>query len=198
MQPWFWIIAGHNGAGKSTLQPVLATMLGEACRFLNPDDVTRALLGGTFDVDNKTRMQANLVAAQFVDREVDRLINDGESVAVETVLSTDKFRRRVLAAKKAGLAFGFVYIALSSAELAIRRVETRVKEGGHSVDPGKIRSRRLASLDQMPWFAEQADVAFFYCGDTRAPVLIATKTPEGIEILDAVSLPDVTDRLAAL
>lgn len=199
MQPWLWIIAGHNGAGKSTLQPVLATMLGEACRFLNPDDVTRALLGGTFDVDNKTRMQANLEAAQWVDREVDRLIDDGKSVAVETVLSTDKFRRRVLAAKKAGLAFGFVYIALSSADLAVRRVETRVKEGGHGVDPNKIRSRRLTSLDQMPWFAEQADVAFFFCGDTLEPVLIATKTPEhGIEILDALSLPDVTDRLAAL
>ncbi|WP_081673295.1 zeta toxin family protein [Magnetospirillum fulvum] len=199
MQPWLWIIAGHNGAGKSTLQPVLATMLGEACRFLNPDDVTRALLGGTFDVDNKTRMQANLEAAQWVDRTVDRLIDDGKSVAVETVLSTDKFRRRVLAAKKAGLAFGFVYIALSSADLAVRRVETRVKEGGHGVDPNKIRSRRLTSLDQMPWFAEQADVAFFFCGDTLEPVLIATKTPEhGIEILDALSLPDVTDRLAAL
>lgn len=51
----------------------------------------------------------------------------------------------------------------------------------------------------MPWFAEQADVAFFFCGDTLEPVLIATKTPEhGIEILDALSLPDVTDRLAAL
>lgn len=199
MQPWFWIIAGHNGAGKSTLQPVLVAKLGENCRFLNPDDVTRARLGGTFDVDSKARMQANLEAARWVDSEVDRMIASGKSVGVETVLSTDKFRRRVLAAKKAGMAFGFVYIALSSAELAIRRVETRVKEGGHDVDPDKIRSRRLASLDQMPWFAEQADVAFFYCGDTLTPVLIATKTPEqGIEILDADLLPEVTDRLAAL
>jgi predicted ABC-type ATPase len=199
MQTWFWIIAGHNGAGKSTLQPKLAAMLGEDCRFLNPDDVTRARLGGTFDVDDQERMQANRKAAQWVDSEVDRMIASGKSVAVETVLSTDKFRRRVLAAKSAGMAFGFVYIALSSADLAIRRVETRVKEGGHDVDPDKIRSRRLSSLDQMPWFTELADVAFFFCGDTLEPVLIATKTPEhGIEILNAVSLPDVTDRLAAI
>lgn len=199
MQTWFWIIAGHNGAGKSTLQPVLASLLGDGCAFLNPDEMTRQCLGGTFDVDDAALLQANLRAARWVENEVDRLIALNQSVAVETVLSTPKYRERVIAAQSAGMAFGFVYIALSSADLAIKRVETRVKEGGHGVDADKIRRRRLASLDQMPWFAERANAAYFFCGNTLKPVLVATKTPEhGIVVHDAVSLPDVTNRLSAL
>jgi len=196
MQTWFWIIAGHNGAGKSTLQPILASLLGDGCIFLNPDETTRQCLGGTFDVDDKALLQANLFAARWVEGEVDRLIALEQSVAVETVLSTDKYRQRVIAAQNAGMAFGFIYIALSSADLAVKRVETRVKEGGHGVDADKIRRRRLSSLNQMPWFAERADVAYFFCGDGLEPVLVARKTPtNGVVIHDPVSLPDITDRL---
>jgi len=94
------------------------------------------------------------------------------------------------------LHFGFVYVALSSPALAERRVAARVAEGGHDVPPDKLRARFQRSLNAMPWFLEQADVAYVYCNDGTPPVLVAQKGPPfGLRLHRADLLPNVLSRL---
>ena len=70
-------------------------------------------------------------------RSVSKAIAEAENVAIETVLSSDKFIPVVRAARRRGYLTRLIYIGLPSVELAIERVAG----GGHDVPKAKIRSR---------------------------------------------------------
>src|SRR3954453_19934714 len=61
------------------------------------------------------------------------------SFIVETVLSSDKYRQRVLNARAIGFSVTMVYVTLRSPELAVKRVKQRFENGGHGVPEDKIR-----------------------------------------------------------
>jgi predicted ABC-type ATPase len=82
-QPEFWIVAGVNGAGKST-----ASSDGSFGKCLNPDAVARKIARVV-----RLPLLANYLAVVHLERVVARSIEIGESVAVETVLSTPKYLR---------------------------------------------------------------------------------------------------------
>lgn len=106
--------------------------------------------------------EANVQAVQRIEGWLEASIAAHQSVGVETVLSTDKYRRLVLAAKAKGYDIRLVYVVLRDPELNIRRVKTRVKKGGHGVPTEKIRERWHKSLEQLPWFLKQADWALLF------------------------------------
>jgi predicted ABC-type ATPase len=93
---------------------------------------------------------------------LDASIKAHQSVGVETVLSTDKYRRLVRIAKKRGFEVRLVYVILQTPELNVDRVRLRVKKGGHRVPIGKIKERWTRSLRQLPWFLNQADAALIF------------------------------------
>ncbi len=172
MPAWLTLVAGANGAGKSTLTSALPFHAA-----LNPDVFAQHLqLGGV------PTGYADLLAVQLVEQAVATAIRGGFSIVVETVLSTPKYRRHVTDAHAAGMAFGLVYIALSSADLAVARVWERVQAGGHDVPEAKIRSRWQRSLDNFGWFAERADKLLVFLNDTRAPELLAWGDQQGITL----------------
>ncbi|MDQ3459380.1 MAG: Zeta toxin family protein, partial [Deinococcota bacterium] len=71
--------------------------------------------------------------------------------------------------------FQLLYLWLPSAELAIARVKTRVRLGGHDVPEGTIRRRYHAGLKN--FFSLYAPLAnswaFYDNGEAKAPMLIA-------------------------
>ena len=89
-----WLIAGPNGSGKSTIveDGFIERISNQGVRKINPDLITRDLL--TRDPSMSQR-EANLEAMREVDGIVDQLVSLGESFAIETVLSTDKYKPRV-------------------------------------------------------------------------------------------------------
>lgn len=82
-----------------------------------------------------------------------------QTVGVETVLSTPKYRRLVDKAKQLGFEVRLIYVLLDSPQRNIERVRLRVKKGGHAVPENKILERHARSLEQLPWFLDQADLA---------------------------------------
>jgi predicted ABC-type ATPase len=66
-------------------------------------------------------------------------------------------------------------VILKSAALNVEPVRMRVAEGGHDVPKQKIIERRERSLQQLPWFLEQADGAWLYDNSSSKPRLIGTK-----------------------
>jgi len=159
--PHLWLFAGPNGAGKSTF-----TQFPEWSRhirhFLNADELTRQLLSdqgyGSYAATPLEILQrANLAAAGIVFSEVHRLPSTGEAVAVETVLSTDKYRPVIEKLRREGGIFNLIYVGLRSWELSSQRVARRVAKGGHPVPEEKLAGRWQRSLEHLPWFARQAD-----------------------------------------
>lgn len=114
-------------------------------------------------------------------------IDAHQSVGVETVLSTDKYRPLVFAAKRRGFEIRFVYVILSSPELNVKRVQMRVSKGGHGVPADKIATRWKRSLDQLPWFLDQADWALLF--DNSEELRLVGRKADGVLTLDPTA-PD--------
>jgi predicted ABC-type ATPase len=102
---------------------------------------------------------------------------------VETVLSTDKYRRLVLEAKQRQFEFRLIFVMLASPDLNVQRVRLRVSKGGHSVPEAKIRERWTKSLGQLPWYLDQADQAAIFDNSGARPQLIGRKQ-RGVIVID--------------
>ncbi len=152
---WMWIIAGPNGAGKSTVAAlILAKQRIPGLTKLNADEVN-AELRKLYPHLPTDRM--NLRAAQFIDSMVADCIEHGLNFTVETVLSTDKYRKAVTDAKAKGFKFGLIYVSLWPPDLSPDRVKIRVAKGGHDVERSKVIERYHRSHKQLTWFAAKAD-----------------------------------------
>jgi predicted ABC-type ATPase len=111
-------------------------------------------------------------------------------VGVETVLSTGKYRRLVAEAKARGFEVRLIYIMLDTASRNVERVRLRVQKGGHAVPEDKIVDRRRRSLDQLPWFLDQADQAWLFDNSGAGPRLMGAKNA-GVVTLDPDALPEM-------
>jgi predicted ABC-type ATPase len=105
-----------------------------------------------------------------------------QTIGVETVLSTDKYRKLVEHAKLRGFESWLIYVVLDSEERNIERVRIRAKSGGHDVPVAKIRERYWRSIEQFPWFLDKADRAWVYDNSDSEPKLIASKKAGQIDV----------------
>lgn len=171
-QPVFLIVAGPNGSGKSSAyQDTEFELEGRTIWIVNPDLLTVRIVRA----EGLMTSEANLAAVQRIESWLDASIEVHKSVGVETVLSTAKYRRLVTKAKARGFAIWLIYVVLDTVERNIERVRLRVQKGGHAVPDDKIRSRREGSLDQFPWFLDQADSAWIYENSGAQPKRIGEK-----------------------
>jgi predicted ABC-type ATPase len=137
MVPQFVIVAGPNGCGKSSAASELVKKrLGIVP--IDPDGILREYRarGATPGGD-----ALNLAAVLEAERRVWKAIARGESVAVETVLSTDKYLDAVDTAIAHGFETTLYFATVESADVAVARVRERVRAGGHAVPEAKIRAR---------------------------------------------------------
>ncbi len=187
-QPTLWIVAGPNGSGKSTLyDSTLIEDFGRSVWIINPDLLTKRIL----EQEGLSLLQANL---QSVERIMDWLkasLRTHQTVGVETVLSTPKYRALVEQAKTGGFEVRLIYVMLRTPALNIERVRLRVARGGHHVEADKIRERYQRSLEQLPWFLQAADRAYIFDNSGADPRLVAEKGPDGDLVLD----PDAPEAL---
>ncbi len=127
--PLIVAIAGPNGAGKTTFFNAYVQRMG--LRFVNADDIARTL--------NITAYEAAEIAGALR-RD---LVKQRESFAFETVFSDEVGDKLsfLSAAAASGYHAVLYFIAISSPEASMGRVEMRVSKGGHDVPTGKLISR---------------------------------------------------------
>jgi predicted ABC-type ATPase len=186
--PIFWIVAGPNGSGKSSVyQDTDIEAFARSVWIINPDLLTARLQ----QIEKLSLHDANLQAVQRIEKWLDASIKAHQTVGVETVLSTDKYRHLVLSAKALRFEVRLTYVILDSPERCIERVRLRVKKGGHSVPEDRVISRYARSLEQLPWFLEQAHQALLFDNSGSVPRLIGRKR-QGLITLDPTALPAVS------
>ena len=186
-RPVLLIVAGPNGSGKSSLyRETDIEALGRSVWIINPDELTVRI----HDVEGLALGDANLASVQRIERWLEASIEAHQTVGVETVLSTPKYRRLVMKAKAFGFRIRLLYVALDTVERNIARVASRVRKGGHNVAEADIRKRYERSLNQMPWFLDEADDAWLFDNSGAAPKLIGTKA-NGVLALDEDALPNI-------
>lgn len=175
-RPVFWIVAGPNGSGKSSLyNETDIEGWGGSVWIINPDLLTLSIAEG----ETLAMADANLAAVERVERWLEASLEVYQTIGVETVLSSPKYRRLVERAHQRGFEVRMVYIMLRTAEAQLARIRLRVAEGGHDVPEDKVRARRHRSLEQLAWFAEHVDQLFLFDNSGADPVLMASKLHGG-------------------
>ena len=136
------IIAGPNGAGKTTF--ALTYLRGEARRlpFLNADLIAAGL--APFG-----SRHSDVLAGRLMLEEIDRLIAEGRSFAIETTLAGRGYLRRIEQWRRMGYRVTLLFLSLPSPGLAIERVRQRVAQGGHNIPEEVIRRRFEAGLKNL-------------------------------------------------
>jgi len=180
-------VAGPNGSGKSSSYQTLdVEASARSVWIINPDLLTVHLR----EAEGLSLYDANLQAVRRIEAWLEASIQAHQSVGVETVLSTDKYRRLVVAAKALRFLVRLTYVILDSPQRCIERVRQRVKKGGHAVPEDKIVERYTRSLGQLPWFLDLADEAWLLDNSDASPKLMGRKR-DGVITLDPTALPQV-------
>ncbi len=172
IRPAFLIVAGPNGSGKSTsYTDENIQKSGRNFWIINPD----LLAARIRDQEQFPLGEANLAAVQRIESWLEASIDAYQTVGVETVLSTPKYRRLVEQAKRKHFEIWFTYVVLDNPLRNVERVRARVAGGGHNVPEDKIVERYHRSLEQMSWFLAAADRALIYDNSGDRPIKVARK-----------------------
>src|ERR1700722_8753925 len=163
------MVAGPNGSGKSSLYGNTdIEAFDQSVWIINPDLLTERIQ----NVERLPLDEVNVQAVIRIEAWLEASIRAHQTVGLETVLSTDKYRRLVLEAKLRQFEFRLIFVMLASPDLNVQRVRLRVSKGGHDVPEAKIRSRWTKSLGQLPWYLDQAAQAAIFDNSGAIPQLI--------------------------
>ncbi len=111
-------------------------------RFLNTDEIARGL--SPFDPAPVAFKAGRLLIA-----EARELVANKTSFALESTLSGTGHTRLINSAKKAGYVVILHFLWLPAPEESIRRVQQRVKKGGHHVPATDIRRRYPRTFENL-------------------------------------------------
>ncbi len=129
-----YIIAGPNGAGKTTASYTILPEIFKCNEFVNADEIAKGI--SPFNPD-KVAIQAGKIML----KRINELIANNITFAIETTLSAKTFVKYIQQAKEKNYEVILLFLRLNSKKLAIKRVEARVREGGHNI-PIEVIKRR--------------------------------------------------------
>jgi predicted ABC-type ATPase len=168
------LVVGPNGAGKSTFVALTLAPLLPRSVFVNADEIAKQRwpddpLAHAYD------------AARVASETRSRLIELGRSFIAETVFSHPSKLDLVHAAIAADYTV-VVHVLLIPEDLAVERVERRVRAGGHSVPEDKIRQRHRRLWALVATAARQADAATVYDNSRREGPRIVARMSGGLAV----------------
>jgi predicted ABC-type ATPase len=140
--PFLLVFAGPNGSGKSTLVDYLIEAGIDFGEHINPDEIA-----ATLDLPEPVRSRQAQAIADF---QRDRCLADKSSFGFETVMSHPSEVNFMIRADDAGYDVTLYFVCTSDPEINIRRVENRVRRGGHDVPHERIVARYWRTLELLP------------------------------------------------
>ncbi len=162
------IIAGPNGAGKTTFARTFLPR-EHVRQFINAD----LLAAGLSPLDPKA---AQLAAGRLFLSEIDRLAAIGADFAFESTLSGLGYLPRLRRWKESGYRVEIVYLKLTDVRLALQRIASRVRSGGHDVPEADVRRRFIRSWNNFEArYKPLADATWVFDVSGTMPILLRTE-----------------------
>ena len=147
------IFAGVNGAGKTTLYQT-----NDEYRSLprvNLDEIVREI-GSWRDMNDVS------AAGKIAVKRIKEFFDSGVSFNQETTLCGHSIIRNIERAREYGYFVDLKYVGLESAELAVKRVEQRVRNGGHGIPTTDVKRRYRESLHNLKKVIQLCDRVRLY------------------------------------
>jgi predicted ABC-type ATPase len=147
------IIAGVNGAGKTTFYSMEDTF--ENLKKINLDEVVR-------EIGNWKNRRDVIEAGKIVVNRINEYFEKGISFSQETTLCGKSIINNIRKAKELGYYIELCYLGLDSPETAKKRVQNRVRNGGHGISEEDIERRYYESLKNMEMVLPMCNKATIY------------------------------------
>lgn len=164
------LLAGPNGAGKTTSAPLLLKGSLGVDEYVNTDVIAQGLSGFAPE-------RAALEAAEIMLARLRTLARQAVSFAFETTLASRSFAPWIQELLGTGYRFHMVFLWLPSADLAVDRVASRVRLGGHAVPEDTVRRRYDRGLHNFFHIYQRLATTWrMYDNSSRRPRLIASGT----------------------
>lgn len=197
-----YVLAGTNGAGKSSVAGAMFRRSG--ADYFNPDEASARILAANPAI---TTEEANSAAWHEGKRLLQRAMAERLDFAFETTLGGNTITALLQEASGAGIEVRVWYVGLSSPELHIARVRSRVARGGHAIPDEKIRERydrsRVNLIELMPRLTElrvfdnsfEADPSTG--GIPRPTLILHLSRTKIVEMIDLADTPQWAKALVA-
>ncbi|HRD52834.1 MAG TPA: zeta toxin family protein [Flavobacteriales bacterium] len=169
------VIAGPNGAGKTTFAKEFLPKEAGILHFVNAD----LIAAGLSPLDPAA---AQVAAARILLKELDRLSGERKDFAFETTLSGRAYLDRIREWRMAGYRVELVFVRVRSAELLLKRIALRVKQGGHDVPATDVLRRIERGWFAMEGYLKLADSWAVYGTEGEEPQLIAEHNGEQMRV----------------
>lgn len=167
------LVAGPNGAGKTLFAGRFA--VESRLEFVNADLFAAELWPG------EEESRAYEAAAAAASRRAE-MLTDGRSFVAETVFSHPSKIDFVRAASDSGYTIG-MHVIMVPEDLAVMRVRTRVRLGGHSVPEEKIRGRYRRLWGLVAEASDLCDEILFYDNTSaRNPFRLVAELDRGLPV----------------
>lgn len=171
------VIAGPNGAGKSTLAPALLRDTFGILEYVNADTIAEGL--SAFAPED-----ASFNAGRVMLGRLHELASDGKDFAFETTLASRSYAGWLKELKSDGYRVSVVFLWLRNVELAIERVNERVRLGGHSIPEETIRRRFDRGIKNFfELYLPVADAWRVFNAASEDPIELARYTEDAGEIV---------------
>jgi predicted ABC-type ATPase len=119
------------------------------------------------------------------------LLEKGQTFSFETVMSHPSKLDMLKKAHNNGFKNYLYFISTESADINVRRVDERVKKGGHSVDEQKIRDRYVKSMDLVSEMIPYCHRSFFFDNSLEGKYRLIA------EIIDGQTINILSDDIPA-
>lgn len=174
-----YIIAGCNGAGKTTASFTILPEIIHCKEFVNADEIAKGL--SPFQPESVA-----FEAGRIMLNRINELLQNSNSFAFETTLSTRSYKKKIEQAKQKGYVVTLLFFWLKNVELAKERVKVRVDEGGHNIPDDVIERRYVKGLVNLfSIYLPIVDGALLFDNSFGRYDLIAQQTiDKKIEIVD--------------
>lgn len=135
-QPNLYIVAGPNGAGKSTFASLFLPDFADCREFVNADLIAAGL--SPFNPEGQA-----IQAGRLMLERIESLARTRTDFGFETTLAGRGWVPLLEELRSQGYRLTLFFLWLPTPDLAINRVQERVRAGGHSI-PEEVIRRRFA------------------------------------------------------
>jgi predicted ABC-type ATPase len=165
--PAVYVISGPNGAGKTTFATDFLPDFVQCREFVNADLIAGGL--SPFAPESQAMRAGRLLLTR-----IKELAEARQNFAFETTLAGRSYVGLISKLRESGYNVILFFLWLPTAEMAVARVASRVRQGGHDVPEATIRRRFQAGLRNFfQLYAPLVNSWYLYNGSQLPPRSIA-------------------------